>query len=69
MKYRIITDGKKFRVEFKGLFGFWTVFTRTEMDRAGEIEVPCEFDSKEEAENFIKDNQRSEWRVVSEVEV
>jgi hypothetical protein len=54
MKYRIITDGTKFRIQTRFLFVFWVTLSSYHGPVGFEASVPYEYDSRQEAEEIIR---------------
>ena len=68
MIYKIVTDGKIFKIQKKGLFS-WVFITEVKCDMRGEsYEAELSFSTQEEAEKWISGKKPKVWKVVKEIE-
>lgn len=70
VKYRIITDGKIFKIESQNRFKNWKVVTEIKYDGRGESwDEDLIFKNQLDAEGWIEAHRQPFWRVVKEIEV
>jgi len=64
-KYRIITNGTVYRIQYRWCLLFWRIETETNFDRDGEHRHIVEHRTLEGAKKWIETRLSPGWRIVS----